>query len=97
MCLRDNSELVGNLSNVYETNSCIEKTLGDLQLKKVGVAVASATAATGSISQRRTDQIGASPVIKLTVTNSNDLSRLRAAKSAVNRTFIRKPPRYSWL
>ena len=89
------SQIAEHLTNILEANSCIEKTLDDLQFKKVGVAVAAATATPGSIGQCRTNQVSSSPVIELAVRNADNLCSLRATKAVIDRAFIRRCHGYS--
>ena len=76
-------EVREDFANLFEADAGVEEVLHNFEFEQVAVAVLTTRAAASSIAQRWTNQVGASPVVELTVGDSHDFGRLLTAVSNV--------------
>ena len=60
-------------SHLLELDSRVQQALDDLELEEIAIGVLPSAAATARIGERRTNEVGASPVDQLAIGDPNDL------------------------
>ncbi len=70
-----------HLTDLFEPDTGVEEILDDLELEEVSVRVLATRARAGRVCERRTDQIGAGPVVELPIGDADDLCGALSAEA----------------
>ena len=73
------AQVLEHLADLFELDPGVDQLLDRLQLQQVAVGVPPAAAAARGVGERRSDQVGARPVVELTVRDPDHLGGLGTA------------------
>src|SRR5204863_3631729 len=71
------TDVLDALAGQLQRDACVEEVLDDLQLDEVAIGVPALGTAALRVGDRRSNEVGAGPVIELAVGDANDLADLR--------------------
>src|SRR5690606_37591964 len=89
------AEVGEHLPHRLELEAVVQEGLDHAELEQVLVAVPAAAAATARVGDRRTDQVGAGPVVELPVGDADDLGGLTAAVVPADAHVDSVPPNWT--